>query len=96
MVQRAHADSITALEATLSGFFSVASDAMLDLLEIRYLLMDFAINPDHVEEWLSVSHTRQSLCSTTDEKGRIKDFSPAAVRRRLQAAWVVNFGDQAV
>ncbi|WP_030651378.1 MULTISPECIES: hypothetical protein [Streptomyces] len=85
MVQRAHADFMTALEATLSGYFSVASDAMRDVLEIQYLLMDFAINPDHAEEWL-----------TTDEKGRMKDFSPAAVRRRLQAAGVVNFGDRAV
>lgn len=85
MVQRAHADFMTALEATLSGYFSVASDAMRDVLEIHYLLMDFAINPDHVEEWLTI-----------DEKGRMKDFSPAAVRRRLQAAGVVNFGDKAV
>lgn len=85
VIRRAHADFRTALEATLSGYFSVASDAMRDVLEIHYLLMDFAINPGHAEEWL-----------TTDEKGRMKDFSPAAVRKRLHADGVVNFGDKAV
>ncbi|MFJ3301415.1 hypothetical protein [Streptomyces bacillaris] len=85
MVQRAHADFMTALESSLSGYFSVASDAMRDVLEIQYLLMDFGINPGHADEWL-----------TTDEKGRMNRFSPAAVRKRLQAAGVVNFGDKAV
>lgn len=85
MIQRAHADFMTALEATLSGYFAVASDAMRDVLEIEYLLMDFAIHPGHAADWL-----------TTDDKGRMKRFAPARVRERLQAAGVVNFGDKAV
>ncbi|WP_228183987.1 hypothetical protein [Streptomyces anulatus] len=84
IVKRTHADFMTALEATLSGYFSVASDAMRDVLEIQYLLMDFAINPGHADEWL-----------TTDAKTRWKRFSPAPVRKRLQAAGVVKFGDRA-
>ncbi|MFD3377596.1 MULTISPECIES: hypothetical protein [unclassified Streptomyces] len=85
MIQRAHADFMTALEATLSGYFAVASDAMRDVLEIEYLLMDFAIHPGHAADWL-----------TTDDKGRMKKFAPVHVRKRLQEAGVVNFGDQAV
>lgn len=84
IVKRAHADFMTALEASLSGYFSVASDAMRDVLEIQYLLMDFAINPGHADEWL-----------TTDDKDRWKRFAPAPVRKRLQTAGVVQFGDKA-
>ncbi|MEU7345866.1 hypothetical protein ABZ778_18440 [Streptomyces bacillaris] len=84
IIKRTHADFLTALEATLSGYFSVASDAMRDVLEIQYLLMDFAINPGHADDWL-----------TTDDKDRWKRFAPAPVRKRLQAAGVVRFGDKA-
>ncbi|MFE4998025.1 hypothetical protein ACFRH4_43250 [Streptomyces mirabilis] len=84
IVKRTHADFMTALEATLSGYFSVASDAMRDVLEMQYLLMDFAINPDHADDWL-----------TTDDKDRWKRFAPAPVRKRLQTAGVVHFGDKA-
>ncbi|MFE1230246.1 hypothetical protein [Streptomyces sp. NPDC058745] len=84
IVKRTHADFMRALEATLSGYFSVTSDAMRDVLEIQYLLMDFAINPGHADEWL-----------TADDKDRWKRFAPAPVRKRLQTAGVVRFGDKA-
>ncbi|MFJ2153186.1 hypothetical protein ACIOHB_31045 [Streptomyces microflavus] len=84
IVKRTHADFMRALEASLSGYFSVASDAMRDVLEIQYLLMDFAINPGHADDWL-----------TTDDKDRWKRFAPSPVRKRLQAAGVVQFGDKA-
>lgn len=85
MIKRARDDFATALEAALSGYFAVASDSMRDVMEIQHLLMDFAIHPEHTDEWL-----------TTDEKTRWKRFSPAEVRRRLQAAGIGNFGDKAV
>ncbi|WP_406132296.1 hypothetical protein [Streptomyces sp. NBC_00989] len=84
VVKRTHADFMTALEAALSGYFSVASDAMRDVLEIQYLLMDFAINPGHADDWLTI-----------DDKDRWKRFAPAPVRKRLQTAGVVHFGDKA-
>lgn len=81
MINRAQGDYATALEASLSGYYGVASDVM----EIQHLLMDFAVNPGHAEEWLAV-----------DGKARMKRFGPAPVRKRLQAAGIVHFGDNAV
>ncbi|MGW2081176.1 hypothetical protein ACWCOW_30300 [Streptomyces sp. NPDC001939] len=85
MVRRARDDFATALEAALSGYFAVASDSMRDVMEMQHLLMDFAIHPEHADEWL-----------TTDEKSRLNRFSPGAVRKRLKAAGIGNFGDKAV
>ncbi|MET7388304.1 hypothetical protein ACFYPT_04230 [Streptomyces sp. NPDC005529] len=85
MIERARDDFATALEAALSGYFAVASDSMRDVMEIQHLLMDFAVHPEHADEWL-----------TTDEKARWNRFSPGAVRKRLKAAGIGNFGDKAV
>jgi hypothetical protein len=45
LVRRVRADFETALEATLSGYQGVASDAMRDVMEIEGLLLDFAAHP---------------------------------------------------
>uniref|UniRef100_UPI002F9118CB hypothetical protein n=1 Tax=Streptomyces sp. NBC_01562 TaxID=2975879 RepID=UPI002F9118CB len=82
---RATNDVETALEATLSGYAAVAFDAMRDVLEIDYQLRDFAIDPQRVETWL-----------TADEKTLRKEFQPVHVRRRLQDAGAVNFGENAM
>jgi hypothetical protein len=84
LVTRSVADFETAVEATLSGYMSVASDAMRDVMEIENLLLDFAINAGHVEEWL-----------TSDEKTRWNRFRPAVVRKRLHAAGVPPFATTA-
>jgi hypothetical protein len=81
LVARAIADFETALEATLSGYQGVAADAMRD--EIESLLLDFAVHPEHADEWL-----------TRDRGVRLRKFSPAKVRDRLIAAGMPPFSDE--
>jgi hemerythrin len=75
LIYRSRADLETAIEATLSGYVAVAVDAMRDVMEIENLLLDFAVNPVHIDEWL-----------TADRKTLLGKFGPARVRDRLHAA----------
>jgi hypothetical protein len=72
LVSRTRSDFVTALEATLSGFHTVAHDAMRDVMEIEFLLRDFFFEPAHIAEWLMM-----------DEKERYAKFRPAVVRQRF-------------
>lgn len=71
LVGRARGDFHTALEATLSGFHSVAHDAMRDVMEIEFLLRDFCHEPQHIEHWVSCT-----------DKERNDKFRPALLRQR--------------
>ncbi|MEU0032122.1 hypothetical protein [Streptomyces sp. NPDC006335] len=84
LISRSVADFETAAEATLSGYMAVAADAMRDVMEIENLLLDFAISPGHIEEWL-----------TCDDKTRMSRFMPVVVRKRLHAAGVPPFATTA-
>ncbi len=86
LIDRLTSDFETALEATLSGYFSVAADAMRDVMEIEYLLLDFLADKQQVDKWLSA-----------DDKTLRREFAPAAVRKRLHKAGVRPFetSDQA-
>ncbi|MGH3830516.1 MAG: hypothetical protein ACRDRS_08700 [Pseudonocardiaceae bacterium] len=75
LIHRSRADLETATEATLSGYVAVAADAMRDIMEIENLLLDFAVSPAHIDEWL-----------TADRKTLLGKFSAARVRDRLHAA----------
>ncbi|MGH3871976.1 MAG: hypothetical protein ACRDSR_10765 [Pseudonocardiaceae bacterium] len=75
LIHRSRADLETATEATLSGYVAVAADAMRDIMEIENLLLDFAVNPAHIDEWL-----------TADRKTLLGKFGPARVRDRLHTA----------
>jgi len=75
LIDRSRADFETATEATLSGYVAVAADAMRDVMEIENLMLDFAITPAHVDEWLTAN--RGTL---------LNRFGPATVRKRLHAA----------
>lgn len=75
LIHRSHADLETATEATLSGYVAVAADAMRDVMEIENLLLDFAVNPAHIDEWL-----------TADRRTLVNKFGPAKIRDRLHAA----------
>ncbi|MFE9813287.1 hypothetical protein [Streptomyces sp. NPDC005548] len=75
LVARSAADFETAVEATVSGYLAVASDAMRDVMEIENLLLDFAVDPGHIDDWL-----------TADQRTIRNKFSPPAVRKRLHAA----------
>jgi hypothetical protein len=77
LVRRLVADFETALEATLSGYLAVATDAMRDVLEIEYLLLDFVVDPSDVDLWLSGT-----------QYGK---FLPRELRKRLRAAGVAEF-----
>jgi hypothetical protein len=85
LIARAAADYETALEATLSGYNSVAADAMRDVMEIELLLLDFTRDPSQLQRWLGAS---------LDEIRR--HFSPGVVRRRLHAARVAPFTESSV
>lgn len=82
LIRRSCADFEAATEATLSGYIAVAFDAMRDVLEIQYLLMDFATTPAHINEWLAA-----------DERTLKRKFSPVTVRQRLKTAGVGNLGE---
>jgi hypothetical protein len=84
LIRRVIADFETALEATLSSYTAVAFDAMRDVLEIEYLLRDFALNEELIDEWLNA-----------DERTIIKKFGPNRVRQRLKAAGIKGFGQNA-
>ena len=84
LIRRLIADFETALEATLSSYAAVAFDAMRDALEIEYLLRNFALDENLIDEWLNA-----------DEKTIVDKFGPAKVRKRLQAAGIQGFGRNA-
>ena len=81
LVRRTTSDIETALEATLSGYLSVAADAMRDVMEIEMLLLDFALDWTRVDEWL-----------TANRRERLRHFRPAVLRERLRAAGAGRFG----
>ncbi len=71
LIGRARGDFHTALEAALSGFHSVAHDAMRDVMEIEFLLREFYYEPQHIEQWV--------LCTPKERNER---FRPALLRQR--------------
>lgn len=83
LVERVRADFDTALEATLSGYQGVAADAMRDVMETEYLLLDFALHDGHLDEWLSC-----------ERRVRLRKYSPASLRERLIAAGVPPFSNE--
>jgi hypothetical protein len=83
LVERVRVDISTALEATLSGYQGVAADAMRDVMEIEGLLLDFAANPENVDEWLEA-----------DRKTLIGKYGPGAVRDRLKTAGVAPYANE--
>lgn len=82
LIDRVRADFVTALEATLSGFQGAAADAMRDVMETEYLLLDFGAHPGHLEEWLGC-----------DRRLRLRKYSPGRLRDRLIAAGIPPFSD---
>jgi hypothetical protein len=72
LVRRAIADFETGVEAGLSGYPSVAADAMRDVMEIELLLLDFYAEPENLDAWLK-----------SDRSARLGTFSPRELRRRL-------------
>lgn len=85
LIERCTADFETAIEATLSGYMAVAADSMRDVMEIENLMRDFALNPSHVDEWLTGSSAI-----------RRRKFAPRAVRARLHAGHDPRFTDSPV
>jgi hypothetical protein len=72
LVRRATGDFEAALEAGLSGYPSLAIDAMRDVMEIELLLLDFYVEPTNIDGWL-----------TADRPTRMKVFPPRELRARL-------------
>ncbi|MFE3318161.1 hypothetical protein [Nocardia sp. NPDC059195] len=82
LIERIRADYQTALEATLSGYQGVAADAMRDVMEIEYLLLDFAADPGSVDEWLNA-----------DDRLMRSRYRPVKVRERLRDHGVGPFAN---
>jgi len=55
LIRRTRGDFRLALEATLSGFHSVAHDAMRDVMEVEFLIREFHHEPRSIEEWLKAT-----------------------------------------
>lgn len=72
LVLRTTSDFETALEAGLSGYLAVASDAMRDVMEATDLILMFSTDTQLVEAWLD-----------TPRDVHWKKFSPSAVRKHL-------------
>jgi hypothetical protein len=82
LVARVRADFETALEAALTGYVAVASDAMRDVMEIEGLLLAFLTDESLVDEWL-----------TCDSRTRRNKFAPVKIRDRLKAAGVAPYAN---
>ena len=82
LVSRLTWDFETAIEATISGYISVAADAMRDVLEIEMLFLDFATDNSRLLEW-----------SVADFETLRRDYTPARIRRRLRAAHQALYDD---
>jgi hypothetical protein len=84
LIARARGDFETAIEATISGYLSVAIDSMRDTIEIENLLLDFTIKPGRMTEWLN-----------SDDAALKKRFKPVDVRRRLAQEGIGKIGAHA-
>lgn len=73
LVDRAITDFESALEATLSGQRGLVADLMRDVSEIELLLLDFTLDLDRIDQWLSA-----------DRRERLRQFAPARIRERLK------------
>jgi hypothetical protein len=82
LIRRAAAEIETGIEATLSGYLAVVTDAMRDVLEIEMLLLDFAIEPARIGQWLAA-----------DSRTRWREFKPAELRTRLRDAGVGRYAN---
>lgn len=70
LAARARADFVTALDALLSGFHSVAVDAMRDVMEVEFLLREFRHAPSKIKIW-----------AQADFKQLNDQFRPAVLRQ---------------
>jgi hypothetical protein len=72
LISRSKSEFITALEATLSGFHTVAHDAMRAVMEVELLLRDFSLDIRRLDEW-----------ATADPKQLNDKFRPSVLRQRF-------------
>jgi hypothetical protein len=80
LIQRIAAEFETAVEATIAGYLAVVTDAMRDVMETEMLLLDFAVEPARIVEWLA---------ATSQE--RFRKFKPVVLRDRLRAAGIGRY-----
>jgi hypothetical protein len=71
LIGRARDEFAISIDAALSGMHRVAHDAMRGVMEIEFLLRDFAAEPTHVDDWLACTPKR-----------RYDQFRPAVLRQR--------------
>lgn len=71
LYERVRSDYVTALEATLSGYPSVTHDAMRDVMEVEFLVRDFAADFPRLAQWLAA-----------DKRDLQRNFQPVHLRER--------------
>lgn len=84
LIVRCIADFETAIENALSGYLSVAVDAMRNVMEIENLFLDFAVDPHRIDQWL-----------WADARTLRTTYSPPEVRNRLHRARVGAYASSA-
>ena len=72
LLKRSKGEFIIALEALLSGYHTVAHDAMRAVMEIEFLFRDFSLDTTRIDEWLNA-----------DAKTLHEKFSPGILRKRF-------------
>ena len=60
LLKRSGTDLVTAVESILAGAHNQVMDTSRDLMEIQYLLHEFAAAPERVNEWSSLSERRRA------------------------------------
>lgn len=72
LADRVHGNYRAAIICYLNGLDQTAFDIMRDVMEITYLVRDFVLQPDHIEEWADGS-----------EDDRRDKFTSGKLRRRF-------------
>ncbi len=71
LVLRVRGDYEASVEAIFSGYHSIVSEKMRDVLEVELLLTDFSASPEHMEHW-----------RTADQRILRTKFAPVHLRGR--------------
>jgi hypothetical protein len=72
LLKRSKGAFVIALEAALTGFNTVAHEAMRSVMEIEFLLRDFSLDASRIDEWL-----------TADSDKLYERFRPGVLRQRF-------------
>ena len=82
LADRVHGNYRAAMICYINGLDQTAFDIMRDVMEITYLVRDFVLYPDHIEEWADGT-----------EKNRRNRFTSGKLRKRFADHLGIETGD---